>query len=402
MSEPLVVSISGISAGLLEPNNEGSFFQLDESYLRLPNRPVLGQIFEDDPGRPYRTRQGVPAWFANLLPEGPLRHLIAERAGVHEARSFFLLQLLGHDLPGAVAIQPSGGQPADEHKLKDPQNGNDEQLKFSLAGVQMKFSAIQEERGLTIPTSGLGGDWIVKLPDRRFDGVPENEFSMMEFARQSGINVPEIELVPAKSITGLPEEVSDSPGNALAVKRFDRTPEGRVHIEDFAQVLNLSPRRKYGATNFDTIGHFVGATCPTEDLDEFLRRLVFMLAIGNSDAHAKNWSLIYPDGRSTRLAPAYDLVAISYYETLDRRLSRKLALKLAGASDPEEVDKERFRRFAERIEIDEDHVLGVVSEQVDRIQAVWDDLTAEPPAGALNPDVAKVIQERLQTLPLFR
>jgi serine/threonine-protein kinase HipA len=309
---------------------------------------------------------------------------------------------LGDDLPGAVTLRPAGDEPTDRRELKDPRNGDHDQLKFSLAGVQMKFSAIQKERGLTIPTSGLGGDWIVKLPDRRFEGVPENEFSMMEFARRCDIDVPEVELVVAKSIDGLPEEVSDTPGSALAVKRFDRTEEGRIHIEDFAQVLNLAPSRKYGGTNFDTLGRIIGATCPPEDLDEFLRRLVFMLAIGNSDAHAKNWSLIYPDGRSARLAPAYDLVAISYYETLDRRLSHRLALNLAEASLPEEVDRERFRRFADRIGSNEDRVLEVVTEQAAKVQTEWANLKADLPAAALSPGVTNVVNERLLTLPLFR
>ena len=61
-------------------------------------------------------------------------------------------------------------------------------LRFSLAGIQLKFSAIIEGRGgLTIPARGMGGSWIVKLPSREFEGVPENEFSMMTLARHIGM-----------------------------------------------------------------------------------------------------------------------------------------------------------------------------------------------------------------------
>ena len=52
-------------------------------------------------------------------------------------------------------------------------------MRFSLAGVQLKFSAIGSARhGLTIPADGAGGSWIVKLPSAQFPGVPENEYSI--------------------------------------------------------------------------------------------------------------------------------------------------------------------------------------------------------------------------------
>jgi serine/threonine-protein kinase HipA len=402
MTSALVVSIGGVRAGLLHRRHEGSFFELGEEYLELAYRPVLGQLFEDDPKRPHRTRHGVPTWFANLLPEGPLRHLIAERANVDESRSFFLLSVLGDDLPGAVAVHglddealENGGPPSREEAAKAP-------LRFSLAGVQLKFSAIREERGLTIPAAGLGGDWIVKLPDQRFDRVPENEFSMMELARRCGLEVPETELVNVGEIEGLPSEVAEIDGRALAVRRFDRTEAGRVHIEDFAQVLDLSPAKKYGATNFDTIARVVASTCGGEDTDELLRRLVFMVAIGNSDAHAKNWSLIYPDGRSPRLAPAYDLVAVSLYEAADPMLDRRLALKLAGVTAAEDVGESTFRRFAQRVGLDEERTVSVVRGEVQTIREAWEAFRQISPDATLSASLVAVIDERLERLPLFR
>lgn len=79
-------------------------------------------------------------------------------------------------------------------------------LRFSLAGVQLKFSAIQgASGGLIIPASGVGGDRIVKLPSREYAGVPENEFSMMSLARMLGMGVSNIGLVDIDSIAGLPD-----------------------------------------------------------------------------------------------------------------------------------------------------------------------------------------------------
>lgn len=396
----LVVHVGGVRAGLLHQNGEGSYFELDDEYLADPSRPILGQAFEDDPTRPHRTRQGVPPWFANLLPEGPLRRLIAERAGVNERRSWFLLNLLGDDLPGAVTIAPAQPGAADDDSEPLVSDSDELSLRFSLAGVQMKFSAIREGRGLTIPTQGRGGDWIVKLPDQRFEGVPENEYLMMQFAGRAGLDVPVTELVPVEGISNLPELVAQTGSKALAVQRFDRAESGRVHIEDFAQVLGLSPREKYGATNYDTMARVVAAVCCEEDVDEFVRRLVFMIAIGNSDAHAKNWSLIYPDGRSARLAPAYDLLAVSLYEKTDSRLRPQLALNLAGVRDASAITHVTFRHFARRAGLDEDRVAAVVNDEVQAIRASWDEMKRTPDY-VFAPALTETLDDRIDTLPLL-
>ena len=99
--------------------------------------------------------------------------------------------------------------------------------------------------GLTIPAGGLGGSWIVKLPSARFEAVPENEFAMLELASRIGISVPENKLIDIASIKGLPEQAHTVEGKALAVKRFDRLPDGApVHMEDFAQVFGEFPQQQ--------------------------------------------------------------------------------------------------------------------------------------------------------------
>ena len=120
-------------------------------------------------------------------------------------------------------------------------------LRFSLAGVQLKFSAVMEASGgLTIPAGGMGGSWIVKLPSARFAAVPENEYAMLALARAVGIAVPPNRLIEIGDIRGLPQDAGAMKGKALAVQRFDRGPGGEaVHMEDFAQVFGLFPDDKY-------------------------------------------------------------------------------------------------------------------------------------------------------------
>src|SRR5262245_47077071 len=58
---------------------------------------------------------------------------------------------------------------------------------------------------------------------------------------------------------------------------------------------------------YDLLARLVLETCGPEDADEFIRRLAFVVASGNDDAHLKNWSFQWL-GSAPRLSPAYDLV----------------------------------------------------------------------------------------------
>ncbi|MFA7242423.1 MAG: type II toxin-antitoxin system HipA family toxin [Sulfuricellaceae bacterium] len=344
-------------------------FRLFESYKHSYPRPVLGQLFLDDLDQVHLSRQRTPAWFSNLLPEGPLRELIAKRAGVSIQREFFLLHHLGEDLPGAVRIlsEEALSEPTDiaSEMLRKPP---DEEWHFSLAGVQLKFSAVREDRGLTIPISGTGGDWIVKLPDARYPKVPENEYATMRWAQASGIEIPEILLIPVKDISGLPHEIGNfQDKKALAVRRFDRTSTGvRIHMEDFAQILGVYPEQKYDACNYETLANLILSLVGEDGLDEFIRRLVFVIASGNGDAHIKNWSLIYPDGINAMLSPAYDLVSIVQYKEDDR-----LALNLAKSKRWEDISRESFLRLARKIGYDEKSMGARVDTALEKTMDAW-------------------------------
>ena len=320
----LNVNLYGEPIGTLTNlGGDRTIFAFTDEYIENPDRPTLGLAFKDEFGelytdfRPYQKR--VMPFFSNLLPEGHLRKYLAEQAGVNPEREFYLLWALGHDLPGAITITPADGEAwppdaadgADDHGDDQRENA----LRFSLAGVQLKFSAVMEASGgLTIPASGVGGSWIVKLPSREFAGVPENEFSMMKLAGLIGMNVPAIDLVSIDAIKNLPEGIDKIGNHAFVIERFDRLSDGsRVHIEDFAQVYGLYPEDKYGNGTFRNIAQVIAAEGNDADIIEYVRRLTFNMLIGNADMHMKNWSLIYPDRRYVSLAPAYDFVATVPY-----------------------------------------------------------------------------------------
>ncbi|MFV3130477.1 type II toxin-antitoxin system HipA family toxin [Niveispirillum sp. KHB5.9] len=373
MAKVLSVLLGDLPVGRLALSaSDGSDFRLLESYKRAYPRPVLGQIFLDDPDKIWSTRARVPPWFSNLLPEGALRELIAKQAGVPATREFFLLRHLGEDLPGAVRIVLDESEmelPDVEEELAEAAGGgNADTWHFSLAGVQLKFSARRSDRGVTIPATGRGGDWIVKLPDARFRDVPRTEYATMRWAEASDITIPEIALVPIADMTGLPLSYNDFiETQALAIRRFDRpTPDTRVHMEDFAQILGLYPEEKYDRYNYESLARLIGALGMEDDLAEYVRRLVFMIASGNGDMHHKNWSMIYPDGVKAALSPAYDLVSTIQYQPNDT-----LALNFGGSKRWEDVTDETFRRMARKIGVKDGLMVSWVNEARIAILDAW-------------------------------
>ncbi len=354
-------------------------FAFEQHYIDDPQRSTLSLSFKGSTGglvtnfRPVGRR--VPVFFSNLLPEGHLRDYLAKRAHVNPDREFFLLAVLGADLPGALVVAPLEGdeQSSEPHDALDDENrddshGGEEPLRFSLAGVQLKFSAVMEASGgLTIPAGGLGGSWIVKLPSARFKAVPENEFAMLELARRIGISVPENKLIDIASIKGLPEQAHTVEGMALAVKRFDRLPDGApVHMEDFAQVFGEFPNNKYKFHSYANLAAVLWAEIGEDAVREFVRRLVFTVVIGNADMHLKNWSLLYPDRRTPALSPGYDFVATLPYIPNDT-----LALSFGDSRSLSEITPEQMRRFADTARIPASSLWKIAVETAERTAESW-------------------------------
>lgn len=383
--------------------DDRSIFAFNENYAQDPNRPTLSLSFKDSLGdlitdfRPYKMR--VQPFFSNMLPEGQMRDYLSENAGVHPQREFFLLWVLGQDLPGAVTIRPVDGDslPPDDPLPddEDRQNINEEQiLRFSLAGVQLKFSAIMDATGgLTIPAKGVGGSWIVKLPSSQFESVPENEYAMMTLAGMVGIDIPEIQLVPLSDISRLPEGIESLKGSALVVERFDRTEEhALIHIEDFAQVFGLYADKKYKKASYRNIAEVLAIETSDDDIAEFIRRLVFNTLIGNSDMHVKNWSLIYPDRRNAALAPAYDFVSTIAYLKSD-----EAGLKYARTKLMHEFDEEELLYLAAKARLSEKLVLDAARETVIRFHEAW---SAEKKNLTLDKHAINTIDKHLSDLPI--
>lgn len=383
--------------------NDQNLFVFDPAYIADANRPVLSLSFYDA----YRnlvtnirpvTRRLSP-FFSNLLPEGALRQFIAERGEVNAQREFLLLWLLGNDLPGAVTVRDAEGRalpPSEKNPTVARARAGRDVLRFSLAGVQLKLSAIgNPHRQLSIPASSVGGHWIVKLPSPAYPGLPENEFSMMEFARMVGIQVPEVGLIPLEKIPGIPEPWQRLKGNAYYIRRFDRGAHGkRIHIEDFNQVYAQFPEAKYKNYSYTNMATDLWRLTDETQFVEFVRRLVFNVGIGNNDMHLKNWSLIYPDGHTPQLAPAYDFVSTVRYISDDR-----LALSIAREKTPKELNIELLERFARKAQVPSKLVLDTANETADKMMSLWPAIQKELP---LDRATRHQLTEHMKSVPVLQ
>lgn len=407
MSRRLEVLLHGEVIGTLAENPDGGTeFSFLDRYFDLVPRPVLGQKFEDDLNRVHHNRKnvGLPDFFANLIPEGRLREVIEDRTDVGADDDLALLNFVGEDLPGAVIVREQNGQlshamasevASGAKPLGEEMAAAEEGLRFSLAGVQLKFSMLLQEDKLTLPARGESGEWIVKFDSPTFPNLPENEYSMLCWARESGFDVPECKLRSLDDLQGFPRDYAPEGTRLLTIRRYDRVPGGRVHQEDFAQAVGLPPRRKYDQITYGAIAWLIRQFIDEEAVDEFIRRLVFVIASGNNDAHLKNWSLVYPDKIQARWSPLYDQVSTVAWKAP----GRELALKLAAVKPFGQIDRAVFERFAEKAEIEPRRVFEQVDQTLEKLRHTWREVAADLP---LPDEHAKALREHWQSVPLLR
>ena len=396
LGNTLVGSIVALAAG-------DTAFSFDQAYIDDDERPTLSQGFFDTYGRlrVRRPRLGsIIPFFANVLPEGDLRRYIADRAGIDHRNDLAMLWLTGGDLPGAVTARDHEGHPVPPVIAGGPATSlpADRLFRFSLAGVQLKFSATRKKAGgLTIPVTGRDGDFIVKLPSLHFAHVPENEYAMMQFARNVGIDVPECTLVDLEAIDGIPDDLPQfKERKAFVIRRFDRDDGERIHIEDFNQIYRQYPRDKYDNHDYNEMGRDIYRWMGADALQDFVRRMVFTIGIGNTDMHLKNWSLIYRDRRTPALAPAYDYLCTSAYTIAGRN---ELGLNLGGTKAFSSIDDETFVRFARRADLAPALVLTAARDMRERVLATWPKLRAELRDEL--PFVCDRVEQLLGSVPFF-
>lgn len=355
------------------------------SLITHPSFPRADKLMAE----PWARNQRLHPTLSNLLPEGSLRELIAQGLKVHVDNEFQLLSYLGEDLPGALSADPM--EPEDVPDSVLSAHGKvkvvklerlDREGKFSLAGVQMKFSMKEKDGRYNLSRGDASGgdvlgDWIIKTPSTKHKDVPVNEYTAMMLASLVEVDIPEIKLVELDKLDNLPQINLPDENLAFAIKRFDRENDRRIHMEDFAQVLVKYPHEKYNAANYEQIGRILyefsgdGLT----DAQQFARRLLVNILLANGDAHLKNWSLLYPDQVTPRLSPAYDIVTTSVYMDGERHY----ALNLGKTKEWYKASYANFQSWANRAGIPWRAIKPHIDDAMEKARSLWPKALKELP-----------------------
>ncbi len=359
------VRLHGTDIGTISCYSSKSSFRFSDEYYWRADRPVLGFWFENGMHREAGVKgiSVLPLWFSNLLPEGLLRTIVCAQHGLREEDEPGILAALGDDLPGAVTISrigdPVPGPADDAMQSSDSTSFSKESLiRASIAGNVLKFSMKSRDQRLTLPGSGEYGDRIVKLPPPgEYDALVHNEFYVMSLAKACGIEVPDFDVAHRENVEIAPSAWVTNEEHAFSIARFDRSDQGRVHVEDFCQAGNLPGFQvlKY-QSSVEYVMKVVYRNYDLPSLVECVRRTVFNILCGNDDAHLKNWTLVYPDQRNGVLSPAYDLVCTAVY--YDR--PQDMALKLCSKDISADICLDDFRRIADMCRVER----GVIEEAV--------------------------------------
>lgn len=405
--EGLNIQLHGINVAVIAHYAGGkNILTFNPHFVSMPkeNQPTftLKQLFDPDYlNKPQIRTQKISPVLSNLLPEGILREFTANVLKCHIDNEFAILAYLGANLPGAIlaTLIKAGDMPkwALEHRLStEPLQIDIKHVdkKFSLAGVQIKFSSSFIKGRYYIDTDFSQDMWIIKTPSNIHKGVPVNEYTCMKLAESVGADIPEIRLIELDKLKNLPDiQLPDEP-YAYGIKRFDRCDEGRIHTEDFAQVFDLFPTDKYQKVNYEHIGDILYRTSSErlKDIQQMARRLLINILLGNGDAHLKNWTLIYHNRMLPRLSPLYDLVFTEPYIQED-----KLALNMGGTKQWFDISMKHFERWAEKAYLPwiaiKPHLLDVVI----KAREQWPSLLQQLPMLEIHKEKLKLHWERLHT-----
>ncbi len=324
MDMKLDVYLKNRFTGVLESGRDGISFTYDADAEKSisPLLPVRNEKWKE---------RDILPFFSNLLPDEWERELRAVSLSLRPKQTLPFLSATACDTPGAVSVLPHGEIPycgyreiSEEEISEKMERRENESLLFwggrtcvTIGGAQSKMCFMKDGGRWYIPEGNAPSDVIVK-PHSLY---AENEVLVTELASLCRFRVPQVELH---------EFVNHK---AVVSKRYDRKDGIRLHQLDMCQLSSVLPSNKYETDGGPGVRSVISAirkysSSPDEDVREFCRMLVFNTIVGNCDAHAKNFSLLYDEDMSSlRLSPFYDLVCTTIYPFLERKLAMKIGKK---------------------------------------------------------------------------
>jgi len=353
MNDTLSVYLHERKVGTLsDVGNAQLRFNYDKAYLERyelalsKSLPLTTEPFTDQRARPF---------FSGILPDDQQLEGLAQHLKVSRRNVFKLLREVGGECAGAVSLydddtelnktDDASKDPISESMLLGMLNtaksrpilGGDDKVRLSLAGAQSKIAVVIKESQIYLSTPSSPSTHIIKPTSSAIKGLVKNECFCMQLANDVGIEVPEVSL---RTVLG---------ETAYQVERYDRIEQHgevkRLHQEDFCQALGVVPENKYEFEGGPGVKECIEliqevSDRPALDYQRLLERVVFNYLIGNNDAHAKNFSLLYQN-QSCQLAPAYDLVSTAIYP----ELNNNMAMKIGGRKHANDLQLRHWERL---------------------------------------------------------
>ena len=322
MNEDLVVWLADERVGDLV--RSGRRFQF--RFTRRPEATGHLTVAPEGADRAW-TPAFTRAWFDNLLPEETRRTAAEVEHGVERGDSFRLLAAIGWECAGAVSVLPDGRLPAsgsyeplaDEEvwerldALPRTVGAVDHEVRLSLGGAQEKLLLARLDGRWHLPLAGAVSTHILKPEPDRFPGLAVGEAWALTVAS-------------AATVTAKADyQALDGHRPVIVVERYDRvvgaTQLERIHQEDGCQLLALPPEQKYprGTGRRDaSLGRIASvlvarAEDPISDLRRLLEQTTINVALLNTDAHAKNVSVLHTGPRTITLSPLYDVAPTVWF-----------------------------------------------------------------------------------------
>jgi serine/threonine-protein kinase HipA len=348
----------------------------------------------------------ISLWLANLLPEEEQLQVLTRSLGLDQADVLAVLAEIGGDTAGALSFGAATERAlwaytplttfydtpdprlALERHFDDlgrrPFLVGEEGVRQSLAGGQKKSALAvlgpdgapvlrlpQEGDVLAIPLNGAPSTLIVKPDNPNLPGITENEVWCLRMAQAIGINAAQATILQSSKRT------------AIGVLRYDRRigRSGqllRLHQEDFAQANGLPPGRKYERGTLPGLDLKTlletGRQVSASDALALLDQVIFNILVANTDAHAKNYSLILPVGAAPRLAPLYDVSTVLSWPHVVKTYAQSIDGK---KRNPDMVAGRHWEAIAREIGYRPTDVKNRVQQIVDALVANRAQVTAE-------------------------
>ncbi len=355
----LSVFLHDLYVGELISQQGKLFFSYDKEYLQLPTaRPISTTMpLSDD----IYTHPIVAPYFSGLLPDEGVRYRLAKYLQISEKNIFGLLEAIGGECAGAVSIKAQSttvNQQANYIVLEDkealdvmrslenrPFLVGEDDIRISAAGAQCKLMIAFIDGKIAIPKGTTPSTHIIKPNIPGFQDTVFNEYFCMTLAKKIGLISPSVQIYKINQTS------------FYVVERYDRTLQNnqitRLHQEDFCQILNIPPEIKYENEGGPSISDCFGVMdkfiqsgrMPGIDKLRLLKLIIFNFLIGNTDAHGKNFSVVYQKNGVT-LAPCYDLLSTVIYSSNGKD---KMAMKIGGEYQLRLIQPRHWQRLANQI-----------------------------------------------------